>query len=202
MSKFHKQIIGLVSCIVMLLCSSIISVKSIQKDKEFDVSIYQNGELIEIKDNTVFLKDSTFDIVFNFSEPMGVLVNASFDKTTFKQAKKNKPLDNLKGFTEYGMADGLLNADKDIILHDEAPNYLYYDSDVDNRFNKSERKEDGLLCVRTIERFYEAKSDSSINIQNLKKDVYLVFISYAPGQKITERTEIHRKFIQIKWKNE
>lgn len=168
-------------------------------EKTYEVSIKQNGKTQKIEDHTVVLSPKAFDIVLNFSEPMGVLVNASFGKKTFKNAQKGKPMDKLPGFSQTAMAGGLLNQERDLFLSEDAPNFWFYDDAEHNRFNEVAKTDTGLVCVRTIEHLFDPKSQEYINITNVDQPLYLVFISYKQGAKITDRIEVQREYIEIRW---
>lgn len=200
MTKYYLLQIYLIPLVALFFYSLNFSHDPIEMEKKFGVSISQNGETIDIKNNTVTLNDTTFDIVINFSEPMGILVSASFDKSTYEKAKKNKPLNKLDGFTELGMADGLSNPDKEVLISDKAPNYWYFDSASESRFNKTEVHDNGISCTRTIEKVYDVSTGSTISVQDVKKDLFLVFISYKQGENLTDRIEIQRQCIKLVWK--
>ena len=198
MTKLHFVTLSLIT----LIGSSFISPKeNNQSEKKFHVSISQNGKTISDKNGVVKLKDTTFNIVLNFSEPMGILVNASYDKKTFKSAKKNKPLNELVVFTQTGMAERLSNSEREIFIHDQAPSYWYYESDSESRFNETSLTDQGIQCVRTIDNVYEVPTKSTLKVSEVKKDLYLVFISYKRGDKISERLEVQRQYLKLKWKN-
>jgi len=59
----------------------------------------------------VLLRKRPFDIVVQLNKGNAVLVHASHDKKTWKRAKKGKPMEELPGFIETGMAEGSFNED-------------------------------------------------------------------------------------------
>ena len=195
-----KQIINL-SLIFMVLTGVLNYPKATNPntEKTFKVTIEQNGTQQEIKNNSVVLNRRTFDIVIEFSEPMALLVNASFNKKTFNQASKNIHLDKLPGFQETGMAEGYFNTEKQLFLAYKAPNYWYYDSDDDNRFNIVDKTDHGIICKRTIENLYDIDTKTSIKTKEIDKPLYLVFISYKRGENITDRIEVQRQYFKVKW---
>lgn len=168
-------------------------------DKTYTITIEQNSEQKIIINNTVELKPGPFDIVLELSEPMGLIINASFSKKTFKLALKNKHLDKLPGFQETGMSEGFFNEDKEIFISDNAPNYWYYDTENENRFNSFEKVGKSIICKRTIENLYEPRTSTSIKTIDNTKPIYLVFMSYKRGNKVTDRIEVQREYLKIKW---
>lgn len=167
--------------------------------KAFNVTIEQNGVQQKIAHNSVSLHPGAFDIVIELPEPMGLLVNASLSKKTYQLASQNAPLDQLPGFKETGMAEGLLNSDRDVAISDEAPNYWFYDTDKENRFNSVTKSGNSLICKRTIENIFEPRTETSTKISDVHKPIYLVFVSYESGEGITDRIEVQRQYIAIKW---
>lgn len=97
------------------------------KQQGFHVRIEQHKKLIEPVNGLVTLDKSEFIIVFEFSEPMGLLLNGSFKKKTYKFASKGKSKSQLLGFQKTGMAEGLLNPV--YLLHKQQYNrlgFLFY----------------------------------------------------------------------------
>jgi len=169
-----------------------------EKEKGFHVVIEQNGKLIEPKNGVVSIDKSEFNIIFEFNNPMGLLINGSFKKKTYKLASKGKHKSNLPGFQSTGMAEGLLNPGKEIFISDDAPNYWFYDDDKKNRFNSIEKVDGKLFCRRIIKNLYDVDTKATTIVENVEQPLYLVFISYKYVDK--EEVEIKREWIKINWK--
>jgi len=169
-------------------------------NKTFSVTIEQNGETKNIKKGTVLLDPDTFDIVIKISEPMGLLVNASFKEKTFKLASRNKHLDKLPGFEQTGMAEGLLNSERELFISCKAPNYWFYNSSEENRFNIITKTDNGIICKRTIGKLFDTDNQTYVNVIDIDKPMYLVFVSYNRGENVTDIIEVQRQYIEIKWK--
>lgn len=174
--------------------------RNCEKDPVFAVYFSQNNTAADIIDNTVTLDKKSFDLLLGFSEPMGVLVNASFDSKTYDLALKGKALDKLPGFEQTGMAEGLLNTDKEIVLSEEAPGYWFYDNEEEHRFNEVQKTDTGFICLRTIEKLVDADNQTEIRVSEVNQPLYLVFISYKRGQSIMDRVEVQRQCIKIEWR--
>lgn len=188
-----KRVIRIVALLIIFFCCSSMN----EKEKDFHVVIEQNGKLIESKNGVVSIDKSEFNILFEFNNPMGLLINGSFKKKTYKLASKGKHKSKLPGFQATGMAEGLSNPDKVIFISDDAPNYWFYDDDEKNRFNSTEKVDGKLLCRRIIKKFYDVKTKTTIKVENVNKPLYLVFISYKYKDK--EKMEIKREWIKINW---
>ncbi|MBN4052002.1 hypothetical protein JYT53_00715 [Cytophagaceae bacterium AH-315-L13] len=184
----------LVAVLAILILTSGTSI-----EKDFHVKIEQDGQIIEPINNKIILKRKEFSIVFEFSEPMGLLINGSFVKKTYKLASKNKPKTRLPGFQNTGMAEGLLNPDKEIFVSNDSPNYWFYDDNEKNRFNEIITIGDKIICKRIIQNLYDIGTKTNIKVEDVDKPLYLVFISYKRGDKVTDQIEIKREFVKIKW---
>lgn len=165
---------------------------------KFKMYIEQNGYRIAAHKNTVKIDPGTFNIVFEFPEPMGVLVNGSRDQATYKAASRNESFEQLPGFSETGMAEGLGNKDKEIILAEYAPGFWFYDDDKTHRFNSVERKDGKLICKRTIENLYDKTSQTSVKVADTKGKLYIVAVSAKKGKTWDDKIEVHREYIIVK----
>lgn len=164
----------------------------------FSVHFEQGTKVIEADDD-VTLKKEPFDIVFEFPEPMGVLMHASFNPETYNLALENKPLKKLPGFENTGMAEGLFNPDNEILLNATAPGYWFYDNDEAHRFNEAKEKSGKITCKRHVVQFNEIDSNRITNVEDVIAPLNLVFISVERGESEKEVLEIHRVPVQINW---
>ena len=185
---------------ILILTAFIAKERKKAVKKSFNISIQQHGKSVPVSKNEVMLDRFAFDIVIEFSEPMGVLVNVSFNNKTFMHASQSMPLDELPGFQETGMAEDLLNRNKEIFVCNSAPSYWFYDSDTEHRFNSVKKSNSGIICKRTIQNLYDVDSKINTKILDIGKELYLVFISYEPGKEITDRVEVQRQYLTVKWK--
>jgi hypothetical protein len=163
------------------------------------ISIEQNGQKYDINNNTVVLSPSPFDIVFEFSEPMNVLINASFNPKTLKLAADQQPISHLPGFSETGIAEGLFNEDKEIFISENAPNCWFFDDESRHRFNITSQSGSIIIGKRTIENLYNLDEKSVIKVTENKKTIFLVFIFYKIGIKPADLIELQRYCLKIKW---
>jgi len=173
-----------------------------EKRIPFKVYIEQDGIRQTITNNEVTLNKKPFNIVFVFAKPNGVLISTSFNKSTYEKALKNEPLSKLPGYEGTGMAEGLLNADKEVIIDDSSPSYWYYDNDKENRFNKISKTRDSLVCTREIKQLYilDEKDNSTLPVEKITKPLYFVFVDYVSDPKTYERKEFQREMLKINWK--
>jgi hypothetical protein len=167
----------------------------------FNIIVVQGGVTVPVVNSEITLSKSPFDIVINMPKPDGVLVNASTNKKSATLALKNKIQVKLPGFKETGMAEALLNPDKEIILTETAPSFWFYDNENEHRFNNVIKSDSGLKCIRSVENLYDRKTKNTIKICDVKKKLYLVFIYNKPNTNYLDRVEEKREIVIINWKN-
>lgn len=186
-----KYLLSIIFCIVLF--------NNILAQSNFSITFEQDGKAVEIINNEVKLNKKEFTIVFELSEPMGLLVNGSFDKQTYELALQNKPKTNLPGFEETGMAEGLLNADNDMMLSKSAPCYWFYDDEQQNRFNSVTKVESKYICKRNISSLFNIDNQKHIDIKKVNDPLYIVVMLTQYNQSFTNETEIQRIPVKLLW---
>ena len=195
MKRTHK----IIALLILIVAFTSMCKPTSQKEQEFHVILEQNGKSIVPVNNVVTLDKSEFSLVFEFDAPKGLLINASFDKTTYQQAKQGESISTLQGFENTGMAEGLFNDSEEIFISDNAPSYWFYEDEERHRFNSTEKKEGKIICKRIINNLYDIKSGENIKVEAAAQPLYLVFISYKRGKTITDIIETKREYIKIEW---
>ncbi len=197
----NTRLLIILMCACIMLTAATPEPASTQESyPHFTLSIEQDGKQIPITHNTVTLNKSAFDIVLTLSDTMGVLVNASFNKKTFKRAADNQPQNKLPGFNETGLADGLQNPDNIVYVAIEAPNYWFYENDSIHRFNSVEWKNNLLICKRTIAHIHDVNTQSDMNITDVKQPLYLVFMHLNYDGGFSNPVEVQRAYVKINWR--
>ncbi|MDP3975521.1 MAG: hypothetical protein Q8P95_01250 [bacterium] len=169
-------------------------------EKNFHVRFEQDGYLIEPMNHEVTLNKEEFSMVFELSEPMGVLVNASFDDDTYALAAQGNPKDLLPGFRNTGMAEVSSNPDREILLSYDSPNYWHYDVSGESRFNEVEMRGHAIIGKRTLRNFYDVDSDRSTGVEAVSQPLYLVFISSKWETQTFVELEIKREYVKVNWR--
>jgi hypothetical protein len=183
-----------------LLVISILAFSWAIKEKDFHVTIEQRGQIIRPINGEVSLDKSEFTIVCEFTQPMGLLINASFNKKTYELANKGKSKSELPGFENTGMAAELLNPNKEICLSEDAPNYWYYENNEENRFDTIDKVQGKIICKRIIQNLHDVENNRNIKVENVTAPLYLVFISKKPGKDVMNDIEIKRESVEIRWR--
>jgi hypothetical protein len=169
------------------------------KKEKFRVSFFQDGNLLNtIRDNTIPVDNRSFDIVIEFPEPMGIEIVASFEDSTYMGVVSGKSVNELKGFRNTGMAEGVFNESRDILISDDAPSYWYYTSPDEHRFNEVEITEEGYYrCTRTIDSLYLVDSHTSISVNEVHQPLFLVFMYTGWIENYTRRIAYSKYCIEL-----
>ena len=172
-----------------------------QANGSFSIAIEQNNKKISPLGGSVKLKKSPFRIIITLSEPMGVLINASFKADSYQKAKEGAIFSEIPGFKNTGMAEGLNNMEKNMMIFDEAPSYWFYDDEETNRFDVTNEKNGQIICERLIKSFYLLDTNTSNKISDISSDIYLVFISCYWSPDFSQQNEVQRDYLKLEWIN-
>lgn len=170
-----------------------------QSNSDYKVSIKQNGKLYHVdQKNAIKLSKSSFDIIIEMPQPSGMLVNASFDKETYKSLPNAADVLNIPCFAPgSGMADHKFNPENAIMAKSSGSNYLFYANDDEHRFNSVEKSGDKYVCTRTVERIFNVDDNSEISVNSIDQTLYLCFVSHNARSKEI----LYKNRLAIKWSN-
>ena len=171
------------------------------EQREIEVFIEQGGNRIEIKNNTAELRRVPFSLIFTFSRPDSIFVNASFNSETYNNAIIGLPLNELIGFKNPGIDEEPFNRQNHLYISAATPNLWYYTDDTDHRFNLVKKSDPSIICQRNIISFMDIDSESNITeITKIKRDsIYLVILSVDWNEDYTRMIEKNRKMIRLKF---
>jgi len=174
------------------------------QSKIFSIAIEQDGKPVEIKDHIAILKRKQFTIVLYFSkvDEIGLLVNSSFESKSFDSAANGKPISEIAGFAETGMAEYPFNKLKELMITNSAPHYWYYKNKDDHRFDEVKKKENQWVCKRLVSGFMDRDGTrKSFDIDTVdKNELYLVFIKAKWNKDFSKRIEKQRDYLKIIFK--
>lgn len=164
-----------------------------------DVYIEQEGRIINFIDNTVRLKKSQFRMVFNFRQPDGFLLNASFNPDSFNVAAGGGGLELIPGFLNTGIAEEPFNPDYTMFISSDSPNYWYYYDDGDNRFDSVIKEDNVLKCKRTVSSVIDLENKGEKkDIGHIRNDtIYIVIVRIEWNGDYTKMIEKSRRFLKI-----
>ncbi len=184
---------------LLLFLASTLSFADDNDQNVFTLGVEQNGKAIPVKNDEVTIKKGAFNLVFTSVEPMSILINASFNSTTYDAAKKKIAKDLLAGFQTTAMAEGLQNQEQDIMISNESPSYWFFTNNREHRFNNVVVKNGHKEFRRTIKSFYLVEEQKSLPATLVKHPLYIVVIYTVPAQDAESPIELYRRTLKINW---
>jgi Fe-S oxidoreductase len=167
----------------------------------FKVEIFQDDVIVEIKNQKVELEKKEFQIRVTLKKIEGVFMNASFQKDYFG-LKPSEPIKDYEYIDLKTMAEAEFNTDKELFIHNEYFNYLFYNKAKDwHRFDKgvvAKRKK--AIGTKTVEKLWLVNSKKSVNLKENQKDLYLFFVAKNEEETTKIQEELGRLQIHIQWK--
>ncbi len=168
------------SCSIMLgaLAAGCVTTRPILADSPLLVCVEQDGRAqIPINGQLVLVRHP-FTLVLRARPDEGILVNASANPITLGLLPFTNDLDELPGFRCTGMADCLGNPKQELVLSDTAPNYWYFDSNGEHRFDAPPAESmQGSLGRRTVSLLRTHGKESPASLQDWPHEqLHLVFI--------------------------
>lgn len=194
-----KHSIKLFIFILLILISAVPAFGQIANTKFFTIGFQQDGQLIPVENHQVFLKKKTFSIVISFKQPDSVLVNASFYPESFEQARTGRPLNDIQGFSDLGMAEEAFNPKVLLMISSTAPHYWYYQKDSNHRFNNIIQQDGIWICRRIVGQImYRDTTRKVLPIRDIPEDeLYLVFMKTVWAQDFSQQFEKQREYVKI-----
>ena len=111
--------------------------------------------------------------------------------------RKGRPLHQVKGLTETGLAEGLFNEGKWLSLRPTAPHYIHYVSPENHRYDEVKREAGWLVCRRQVTRFL-TEARTILPIERLSAGaLYLVFARQEWAHVPEERVELQRECLKL-----
>ena len=165
----------------------------------FSIGIEQNGHAVPIENHQVTLEKTSFLLVFTFSGPEAVLVNASATPETFEAAQAGLPLSEMSGFSDLGMAEEAFNPRAILMLSSHAPHFWYYAHEGEHRFNEVTRQQDAVICRRIVANLMYRDTDKQITpLRDMPDEaLYLVFLKTEWNSDFTQQIEKQRDYLKI-----
>ena len=171
------------------------------EDPKFEISFVQNGQTIKPVHGVIKLKKQPFAVQVDMTKKMHLMVAASQKSKVYKTAMKNEHIHEMSIFAEKGMVEGKFNPEKNILLSDKQPNYWYFSTEKSNRFDKTvvDEYSTKVTCTRTVTHFTVYDSKEEIDVSEIVREVYLVFITTKVGNNSLDKIEVQRLPVKIEW---
>lgn len=187
---------------VLALTISCKSSKSIGTSmKQIEVSIEQNGKVVEPTNGVITLKKEPFNIVVVFPGPMSVLLNSSYDDRLYKLALEGEQLTGLPEFNKSNVgAVALKNPDQEVYLTEGSSIPLFFENKNEHTFNFIEKKRNRLRCVQYVKQFLHEDSPDPVALHIIDDPIYMVFVSSEMAVETPKDVTFHGKHLKIEWK--
>ncbi len=176
------------------ICSYAIAQQSVS------IKAKQDYKLVASVNHSLTLRKSPFKLMFHVKGLESFCIAFTSDEDVYRSAIGEADME-VMWFENTGMAEGLFNEDKTIMLSNEAPSYWFYSSLQEHRFDKhpqGTRKE--WTAERSIENFYDADQDENYSVKQIKRSIY--YVVYVP-QYDEDYNQIDKKIYtygEILWK--
>lgn len=118
-----------------------------------------------------------------FGTPVGLYLNASFDRRLFDLAVHGEPLPVGDGEV-FGDGSGMAEAspiEPQLFLSDVASHYWYWSDDADRRCAEVERDGDDLLCRRVIEEVWDVETGVAQRLSSVRAPALHVVTMQRPS---------------------
>ncbi len=177
------------------------NISSLEPGKYFAVGIEQGGKPLSVINHQVILQKQSFSIVLFLKQPDGILVNASLTPESFESARTGKPLKEIRGFTDLGMAEDIFNPQAMLILASQSPHYWYYENDANHRFNEVTSEQGMIICKRIVANLlYRDTTREYVSMRAIREhDLYLVFMKTEWTQDFSQQLEQQREYLHIRF---
>lgn len=171
------------------------------QDRMFVVKFIQEGKVISVdRTGEITLRKQPFQIQIEHIIDEGVLVGATLEDDLYRSAIGEADLE-VSWYENTGMADALFNDDKAVMVSNDAPNYWFYSSAEEHRFDRDPRESRGrYVGKRTIANIALLDPYRKIPIQQIKKDLYFVFYESTYDMTKDEFNRGEPLGVHIRWK--
>jgi|GEM_PF-1140531 len=165
----------------------------------FRISFEQENKIIRSIDNEVKLQRKSFSILFEFTGPEGVLINASFNPDNYNSAKEKNKLNSLIKTSGKGFQEELYNKEKSLNISEKKLNFWNFTSSTNHRFNEIIKKKSTILCRRQVNFLIDHDKDKlKVPVESFEGDfLYLIILKTEWNEDFTVRNEKKRDYYKI-----
>jgi hypothetical protein len=169
---------------------------------EVNIEVWQHGKKVSQVNNTYELQKNTFDLRFEFSKKLNLMISADYRGDLYDQIKRGIPFMELQGFNHStGMADYPRNEGLSIFLSDQFPNIWFYDNAEKNRCNKIIETPNRLTCVRTISNIFYQENRETIPIEDYPHSfIYTSVFPFDYEQKTRKFTQLGEESFRLSFR--
>ncbi|MCT1525959.1 hypothetical protein [Sphingobacterium hotanense] len=142
------------------------------------IKVKQDYKLVASVNHSLTLSKSPFKLMFHVKELESFCIAFTSDEDVYRSAIGEADLE-VMWFENTGMAEGLFNEDKTMMLSNEAPSYWFYSSLEEHRFDKHPQgtiKE--WTAERSIENFLDVDQDENYSVKQINRPIF--YVVYVP----------------------
>jgi hypothetical protein len=192
-----KRFLPLVATLFFLALGCKSTINTIKTVENIQISIQQDGKLIQPSKGVLALKKEAFDLIFEIPSNMGVFVNLSHRDSISKltvQGKVPSVFDNSNV-----IAIDLFNRESTLYLTDDSINACYYGGEEEHTFNQITQLKGGQRGRRTITKIYDLNTSTSYEIKDMHDSIYLTFAGVGLAEQKPEKSFFIGQHIKIEW---
>jgi len=197
--KYIHLIVGIVVFLGFATWVSGQDINLAASGKYFEVGVEQDGKPVPIDNHQVSLPKKAFTLVFYLKQPDGILINAAVTPESFESARTGKPLKDIMGFDDLGMAEEAFNPKAMLIIASHAPHFWYYANDAEHRFNEVRRANGMFICKRIVANvLYRDTTRKFVSLKEMPENtLYLVFMRTEWTKDFSQQIEKQRDYVKI-----
>ncbi len=186
--------------IIFILCALCTLSSSAIAQQSVSIKARQDYKLVTSLNHSLTLSRSPFKLLFHVKGLESFCIAFTSDRDIYRSAIGEADME-VMWFENTGMAEGLFNEDKTILLSNEAPSYWFYSSLQEHRFDKHPQgttKE--WTAERSVENIFDVDQDETHSVQQIQRPIY--YVVYVP-QYDEDYNVIDKKIYtygEIRWK--
>lgn len=172
----------------------------ISNSSHLDLSIEQNGKIIQPINGTITLDKVAFNLVFNFTEPNFILVNAAFNSGLMPNHLSDERPANQTQFTVGNIfTEAYFNTEKSIYVSNESSSAWLQESKDHHMFNHLDIKNGTYTATRVVENIFDLDNNHNTEIEYIDRPLYLVFVVIDGNKGLKNNKELQRITLKIEF---
>lgn len=169
--------------------------KNYSQTNSFYVYFVQNGKRININKGKVELKKEPFKMFVEYLTPVDLLISSSKKPKTYTKSLKGDLMFYLPAFSQINNPENFFAKANTLTTNNKISIWKKGKTDGEKLLKT---KKNHFMVSKNIEKVFDSEKNTEINLKNIKKKIYLVFI-YAEKDREGDFQEIQRENVKIKW---
>lgn len=187
-----------ISLFLLFVCFVSNGFKNVVKPS-FEIEIIQDEEIIDAYDNEVTLQKKPFIIKVKLYALDDVLLNAQHDSKLFDLGQEGD-IPDFRFINTKVMAEEKMNANKELVLSPSLFSSLRNSPETNrHHFDSIQVQAGHVIGFKTVSFLDDHETGKRIEIEKVKKDLYLFFVATSEFQTGVVPQELGRKRLILKW---